>query len=256
MRGWVSGFIAGAATWTLASAQAPPAPGPAFSVVERTIPDLQDAMVRGRVTSQQLVEQYLARIRQYDRQGPQLNAFIALNPHALETAGALDAERRAGRWRGAAPRHPDRDQGQLRDRRHAHHRRVEGARRLRAEARRVRGEEAARRRRGHRRQDQPARARVRHHDGQLARRADAQPVRPDAQPRRIERRDGRGRRRQPRRGGPRHRHLRVGPHPGGAQQPLGPARHDRSLEPRRHHPARALAGHRRPHRAQRHRSRC
>jgi Asp-tRNA(Asn)/Glu-tRNA(Gln) amidotransferase A subunit family amidase len=80
-----------------ATAQAPP---PRFSVVEKTIFDLQNAMREGQVTSRQLVEQYLARIRAYDVEGPQLNAFTALNPRALEIAEALDAERRAGKVRG------------------------------------------------------------------------------------------------------------------------------------------------------------
>ena len=71
-----------------------------FVVVEKSILELQNAMEDGAVTSRQLVEQYLARIRQYDQAGPQLNAFIALNPRALDDAAALDAERRAGRVRG------------------------------------------------------------------------------------------------------------------------------------------------------------
>ena len=53
-----------------------------------------------QVTSRQIVEQYLERIRKYDQAGPQINAFIAINPRALQTADALDAERRAGKVRG------------------------------------------------------------------------------------------------------------------------------------------------------------
>ena len=37
----------------------------------------------------------LARIQAYDRQGPSLHAVMALNPKAIETARALDAERKA-----------------------------------------------------------------------------------------------------------------------------------------------------------------
>lgn len=37
----------------------------------------------------------LARIEAYDNQGPKLNAVITLNPKALETARALDAERKS-----------------------------------------------------------------------------------------------------------------------------------------------------------------
>src|SRR4029079_9472295 len=36
----------------------------------------------------------------YDQDGPRINAFIALNPKALETADALDAERRSRGPRG------------------------------------------------------------------------------------------------------------------------------------------------------------
>lgn len=76
------------------------APPDTFSVVERDLGDLQRALRDGRVTSRQLVEQYLARIEQYDRRGPELNAFVAVNAAALEQADRLDAERRAGRFRG------------------------------------------------------------------------------------------------------------------------------------------------------------
>ncbi len=57
-------------------------------------------MRAGKVTSRQLVEAYLDRIRKYDKAGPNINAFIALNPHALETAAALDEERRTKGDRG------------------------------------------------------------------------------------------------------------------------------------------------------------
>jgi Asp-tRNA(Asn)/Glu-tRNA(Gln) amidotransferase A subunit family amidase len=73
---------------------------PPFDVVEKTIFELQDAMRDRLVTARQLVEQYLARIRAYDQDGPRLNAFVAVNPRALEIADALDAERRSGKVRG------------------------------------------------------------------------------------------------------------------------------------------------------------
>jgi amidase len=71
-----------------------------FDVVEKSIPELQDAMRSGRVTSRQLVEAYLDRIRRYDKAGPALNAYIALNPRALDEAAALDEERRRTGARG------------------------------------------------------------------------------------------------------------------------------------------------------------
>lgn len=75
-------------------APAPPAP---FSVVEATIPDMQKAMQDGRITSRQIVEQYLQRIGLYE---DRLNAVMAVNPKALEEADRLDEERKAGKVRG------------------------------------------------------------------------------------------------------------------------------------------------------------
>ena len=77
-----------------------PATSPRFEVMERTIPELQDAMAAGRVTSRELVEQYLARIEAYDQRGPSLNAMISLNAAALEEADALDEERASRNVRG------------------------------------------------------------------------------------------------------------------------------------------------------------
>jgi Asp-tRNA(Asn)/Glu-tRNA(Gln) amidotransferase A subunit family amidase len=57
-------------------------------------------MQAGEVTSRQLVESYLARIEAYDRQGPSLNAIVAINPRARDAADALDAERRSKGPRG------------------------------------------------------------------------------------------------------------------------------------------------------------
>ena len=78
---------------------AAPAPPP-FDVLERSIPELQAAMTDGRVTSRELVAQYLARIAAYDGRGPALNAMIAVNGRALDEAEALDRERLASGPRG------------------------------------------------------------------------------------------------------------------------------------------------------------
>jgi amidase len=71
-----------------------------FDVMEKTIAELQAAMDAGTVTSRELVTAFLARIRAYDHDGPRLNAMLALNAQALDTADALDRDRRAGRVRG------------------------------------------------------------------------------------------------------------------------------------------------------------
>ena len=60
-----------------------------------TIADLNAAMDEGVLTSERLVELYLARIAAYDDEGPRLNALLTVNPRALETARELDRERRA-----------------------------------------------------------------------------------------------------------------------------------------------------------------
>jgi amidase len=73
-----------------------PAPMP-FSVVEATIPEMRPRDGRRRVTSRELVTQYLHPHR--DLRGP-LNAVIAVNPDALEGSRRLDRERAAGKVRG------------------------------------------------------------------------------------------------------------------------------------------------------------
>ncbi len=88
-----------AAVMLSACEQAPPpsqtlAP---FNGVEASVPDMQKAMAEGRVTSEELVKQYLVRIANYENV---INAAIAVNPRALEQARALDAERKAGKLRG------------------------------------------------------------------------------------------------------------------------------------------------------------
>lgn len=60
-----------------------------------TIAEINHAFDTGALTSEELVQLCLARIQAYDRQGPSLHAVLTLNPKALETARALDAERKA-----------------------------------------------------------------------------------------------------------------------------------------------------------------
>ena len=68
-----------------------------FSVVERTIPEMRAAMEQGRMSSRELVRQYLTRIALYE---DKLNAAITVNPHALQEAEERDRERAAGKVRG------------------------------------------------------------------------------------------------------------------------------------------------------------
>jgi amidase len=60
-----------------------------------TIADIDAAFKAGTLTAERLVQLCLARIRNYDREGPSLHAVMILNPNAIETARELDAERKA-----------------------------------------------------------------------------------------------------------------------------------------------------------------
>ncbi len=64
------------------------------SLADATIPELQAAMDARTLTSEALVQGYLARIDAYDQRGPALNTVLHLNEQALERARALDRERR------------------------------------------------------------------------------------------------------------------------------------------------------------------
>src|SRR6187399_461736 len=72
-------------------------PPPPFTVVEASIADMQKALAEHRVTSRELVLQYLVRIGTYE---DKLNAAITVNPKALEEADALDRERAQKKIRG------------------------------------------------------------------------------------------------------------------------------------------------------------
>jgi hypothetical protein len=65
-----------------------------FRLEEATIADIREAVSAGALSSEKLVELYLARISAYDRAGPRLNSIISINPNAkVEAAAALDKER-------------------------------------------------------------------------------------------------------------------------------------------------------------------
>jgi amidase len=68
-----------------------------FTVVEATIADMRAALDQKRITSRQIVEQYLMRIGMYE---DRLHAAITVNPKALEIADERDRERAQGRTRG------------------------------------------------------------------------------------------------------------------------------------------------------------
>src|SRR5713226_5235981 len=78
----------------------PAAAGSGFEVYEATIPQIQDALASGEVTSAELVERYTARINAYDQDPPHINAIRDLNPMAGSLARSLDQAREQGRGGG------------------------------------------------------------------------------------------------------------------------------------------------------------
>jgi amidase len=60
-----------------------------------TIADLNAAFTAGTLTAERLVQMYLARTDAYNLHGPTLRGVIAVNRKAVDTARALDAERKS-----------------------------------------------------------------------------------------------------------------------------------------------------------------
>ncbi len=70
-----------------------------FHIVEATITDIREAYQKGELTSRELMETYLKRIKKYD-QPKKLNSIIVINPNALKRADELDEEfKQTGRLR-------------------------------------------------------------------------------------------------------------------------------------------------------------
>src|SRR5437867_7120328 len=167
-----------------------------FEVLEKTIPELQNAMQAGEVTSRQLVSLYVARIGAYDRTGPHLNAIVIVNPNALRDAEALDRERAARGPRGPLHGIPIvvKDNFETVDMPTAAGSLALAGYQSKTDAFQVRRlRDAGAVLIG---KNQHARARVRPHHHQLGSRTDAQPVRPIAGAWRIERGHRRGSRRK------------------------------------------------------------
>ena len=65
-----------------------------FELEEISISDFAKGMAQGKYTGRSIVEEYLDRIEDIDRDGPTLRSIIELNPDVLEIADALDKERK------------------------------------------------------------------------------------------------------------------------------------------------------------------
>src|SRR6185503_9379307 len=87
----VRAIVALSVAWPALSAQQP------FSVVEAGIPEMRRALEQKRVTSHELVRQYLERIGMYE---DKLHAAITVNPRAFAIADSLDRLRAQGRILG------------------------------------------------------------------------------------------------------------------------------------------------------------
>jgi amidase len=89
-------LILGTATLALLLQAQDKRPRP-FSVVEASIPEMRAAMEQGRITSHDLVVQYLTRIGLYE---DKLHCIITTNPNVLQEADERDRERAQGKVRG------------------------------------------------------------------------------------------------------------------------------------------------------------
>jgi amidase len=69
-------------------------------IEELSIQDLQQGYLEGKYTIHMVVQTYLDRINEIDKNGPALNSVIQINPDALSIADDLDKELAAGRSRG------------------------------------------------------------------------------------------------------------------------------------------------------------
>ena len=64
-----------------------------FMLLEATVPQLRSAFGTRLLSSEALVQMYLARIAAFDTAGPKLNSFLYLNPRAAADAKSIDAQR-------------------------------------------------------------------------------------------------------------------------------------------------------------------
>ena len=59
-----------------------------FTVFEKSINEIQEALEKGDVSSVELVDQYLARVAAYDKKGPHLNSIVRVNENARAPSGS------------------------------------------------------------------------------------------------------------------------------------------------------------------------
>jgi len=71
-----------------------------FELDEITIAEIQQGYKDGTYSIRQIVQLYMDRIEEIDKNGPKLNSIIIVNPDALQIADSLDKELASGRSRG------------------------------------------------------------------------------------------------------------------------------------------------------------
>src|SRR5436190_19103982 len=93
-----AGAVAGAAA--LSVVRSLPAAAAPTNLNEMTVAQMQASMASHQLSSLDLVNYYLTRIKTIDQAGPTVNSVIEVNPDAVAMAQSLDAERKAGHVRG------------------------------------------------------------------------------------------------------------------------------------------------------------
>src|SRR3989449_2536058 len=73
-----------------------PQTGPASSIEEITIAQIQSMFAAGTLTAASLVNMYLSRISALDQSGPRLNSILQTNPDGLSIAQQIDQQRQSG----------------------------------------------------------------------------------------------------------------------------------------------------------------
>jgi len=73
-----------------------PQRGPASSIEEITIAQIQSMFAAGTLTAASLVNMYLSRISALDQSGPRLNSILQTNPDGLSIAQQIDQQRQSG----------------------------------------------------------------------------------------------------------------------------------------------------------------
>ena len=69
-------------------------------IEELTVAQLQQGYKEGKYTVKDIVQVYLDRINELDKNGPRLNSIIVINPDAMTIADEMDKELAAGKTRG------------------------------------------------------------------------------------------------------------------------------------------------------------